>query len=64
MRWIIGIPFKISANVRFYIFLFFFFIVIRGKLARIDFGYLQTQRKQEDRTVGNLLVSVSFILFV
>jgi len=39
------------------------FSVVRGKLARIDFDFLQTSRKQEDRNVGNLLVSVSFIFY-
>ncbi|XP_066929730.1 myosin-IIIb-like [Clytia hemisphaerica] len=33
--------------------------MVRGKLARIDFDFLQTSRKQEDRNVGNLLVSIS-----
>jgi len=44
-------------------FVLLLFSVVRGKLARIDFDFLQTSRKQEDRNVGNLLVSVSFIFY-
>lgn len=33
--------------------------MVRGKLARIDYEFLQTSRKQEDRNLGNLLVSIA-----
>lgn len=33
--------------------------MVRGHLARIDFDFMQTNRKQEERNLGNLLVSIS-----
>merc|ERR1712168_841778 len=33
--------------------------MVRGHLARVDYGFLRTNRKQEERSAGNLLVSIS-----
>ena len=44
--------------VQFITILFLSSVVFRGRLARIDYEFLMNNRKHEERTIGNFLMSV------